>query len=108
MAKIQAIQAREILDSRANPTVAATVFLDDGSFGVASIPSGASVGKYEALELRDHDAGRFGGMGVLKAVDNVNKIIAPALFGREIENKADIDNFLVKMDGSPNKSKLGA
>ncbi|MBI4100196.1 phosphopyruvate hydratase [Candidatus Microgenomates bacterium] len=108
MAKVQAVQAREILDSRGNPTVETVVVLDDGAWGVAAVPSGASVGKNEAVELRDNDQGRMGGMGVLKAVDNVNKVIAPALLGKLAENQAEIDDFLIKMDGTPNKSKLGA
>jgi len=108
MAKIKKIIAREILDSRGNPTVEARIELENGSVGVASIPSGASVGKYEALELRDNDPHRYGGAGVLKAVGNINQIIAPKLLGIEAHNQLEVDKRLLALDGTPNKSKLGA
>lgn len=108
MAKIKAIQAREILDSRGNPTVEAKVELDNGAVGIASVASGSSVGKYEAVELRDEDPNRLNGMGVLKAVANVNQIIAPKLIGLEAENQLAIDKTLIDLDGTENKSKLGA
>jgi enolase len=102
------IQAREILDSRGNPTISVEVWLKDGAIGVASVPSGASTGTHEALELRDKDAKRYGGKGVLTAVKNVNEIIAPALIGQDATNQAAIDKQLLKLDGTPNKKKLGA
>jgi enolase len=105
---IKAIKAREILDSRGNPTLEARVELQDGSVGVASVPSGASVGKYEAIELRDDDPTRFGGLGVLKAVANVNEVIASKLTGMEARDQLNIDKTMIKLDGTPNKSKLGA
>ncbi len=108
MAKIKSVRAREILDSRGNPTIETTVWSDTGQAAVASIPSGASTGKYEALELRDEDQNRFKGMGVLKAVDNVNKIIAPKLLGMDPLFQTKIDKMLVDLDGTDNKSKLGA
>lgn len=109
MAKIQSVKANEILDSRGNPTVETIVSLDDGmSAARASVPSGASLGKYEAVELRDNDEKRYNGMGVLKAVDNVNKVIGPAIIGKDPHDQSGIDNLLVKMDGTLNKSKLGA
>lgn len=108
MAKIQSVVAWEILDSRGNPTVNARVALDDGRFADASCPSGASVGKYEALELRDHDEKRLKGMGVLKAVSNITNIIAPKLAGMDPIKQQDIDNTMISLDGTPNKSNLGA
>lgn len=106
--KIKNIIAREILDSRGNPTVAAEVILDCGCVGTASVPSGASTGENEALELRDGDPARYFGMGVLKAVNNVNTIIAPALIGMSALNQEAIDKKMIELDGTPNKSKLGA
>lgn len=106
--KIKTIKAREILDSRGNPTIEATIILDDNSVGIASIPSGASVGKYEALELRDNDQNRFQGMGVLKAVNNINQIIAPKIIGLEAHNQLEVDKALITLDGTPNKTNLGA
>ena len=100
--------AREILDSRGNPTVEATVILNDGTVGVASVPSGASTGIYEAIELRDADKKRYHGKGVLEAVSNVCKKISPALCGMYSTNQAEIDKILIDLDGTPNKSKLGA
>ena len=105
---IKNIKAREILDSRGNPTVECRVELKDEAIGIASVPSGASVGKYEAVELRDNDPTRFKGMGVLKAVANINEIISPQLVGMEARDQLTIDNTLIKLDGTPNKSKLGA
>ncbi|PIZ47501.1 phosphopyruvate hydratase [Candidatus Woesebacteria bacterium CG_4_10_14_0_2_um_filter_39_14] len=108
MAKIKSIKAREILDSRGNPTLEARVELEGGAIGVASVPSGASIGKYEALELRDNDPHRYNGLGVLKAVNNINQIIAPKLIGIEAHNQLEVDRTLLALDGTPNKSKLGA
>ena len=106
--KIEKIYAREILDSRGNPTIEVEVTTDNGVMGRASVPSGASTGENEALELRDGDKSRFGGKGVLKAVDNVNKIIGPALNGYDILNQRGIDYKMLEIDGTPTKSKLGA
>ncbi|MBU3957038.1 phosphopyruvate hydratase [Patescibacteria group bacterium] len=108
MAKIKNIKSREILDSRGNPTVETTVVLDDGSKAEGSVPSGASLGKYEAVELRDNDPKRYKGMGVLTAVNNVNQIIAPKLKGMEASKQIEIDKLLIELDGTQNKSKLGA
>lgn len=102
------IHAREILDSRANPTVEARVVLESGKTGVSSVPSGASTGRHEAHELRDGDAKRYGGKGVLSAVNNVNKVIYPALRGADASNQSDIDKIMISLDGSENKSNLGA
>ena len=106
--KIKNIIAREILDSRGTPTVSADVILDCGCVGTASVPSGASTGENEALELRDGDMNRYFGMGVLKAVSNVNDIIAPALIGMSPLDQAAIDRKMIELDGTPNKSNLGA
>jgi len=108
MAEIKEIRAREILDSRGIPTIEAKVFLNDGSFAVASIPSGASIGKYEALELRDQDENRFNGKGVLRAVENINNIIAPKIVGIDPRNQLKIDKILIQLDGTKNKTNLGA
>jgi len=108
MAKIKTIHAREILDSRGNPTVEVTIWTDAGHATVASIPSGASTGKFEALELRDGDAGRYRGLGVLKAVANINTIIAPAVIGQDPTYQTKLDKIIVSLDGTPNKTKLGA
>lgn len=108
MAKIKSIKAREILDSRGNPTVETRVVLDDNSSITTSVPSGASLGKYEAVELRDNDPTRYGGMGVLKAVANVNEVIAPKMIGLDPSEQERIDRLLIKLDGTENKSKLGA
>ena len=107
-AKIKSVQALEILDSRGNPTLRAVVTLDHGVTASASVPSGASTGENEAVELRDGDAGRYGGKGVLKAVANVNSVIAPAVQGLNPARQAEIDRLLIELDGTPNKSKLGA
>lgn len=108
MALISAVYAREILDSRGNPTVEVEVWLDDGSMGRAAVPSGASTGAYEAVELRDGDKERYMGKGVSKAVDNVNDIIAEALIGLDPIRQVEIDNMLIRLDGTPNKANLGA
>ncbi len=108
MTTIQHIHARQILDSRASPTVEVTVLLHDGSMGTAAVPSGASTGAYEAIELRDGDRSKFGGKGVLKAVSNVNDRIAPALSGLPADDQEAIDRRLIDMDGTPNKANLGA
>ena len=106
--RINKIHAREILDSRGNPTVEVTVITDRGSEGTASVPSGASTGENEAHELRDGDASRYIGKGVLKAVSNVNDIIAPELIGYSVFEQAAIDSRMIELDGTPNKEKLGA
>ncbi|MDD5043442.1 MAG: phosphopyruvate hydratase [Patescibacteria group bacterium] len=106
--KIKQIHAREILDSRGNPTISVKVILTDGTVGVASVPSGASTGVHEALELRDGDKKRYGGKGVLRAVNNVNKKIFPRLKGMNIINQREIDEKILKLDGTKNKSRLGA
>lgn len=108
MAMITEVYAREILDSRGNPTIEVEVCLEDGSIGRAAVPSGASTGAYEAVELRDGDETRYLGKGVTKAVDNVNDIIAEALVGLEATRQVEIDEMLIRLDGTPNKSKLGA
>jgi len=108
MSWIEHVQAREILDSRGNPTVEAEVVLADGVIGRAAVPSGASTGENEAVELRDGDKKRYGGKGVLKAVQNVNDVIAPALQGFDALDQADVDAALIELDGTPNKAKLGA
>jgi len=105
---IEEIVAREILDSRGNPTVEVDVLLDDGAFGRAAVPSGASTGAHEALELRDGDKHRYGGKGVLKAVQNVNTVIADELVGWDAREQEAIDALLIGLDGTPTKSNLGA
>jgi enolase len=105
---IKAIRASEILDSRGNPTIEVEVELSDGTTGIAAVPSGASTGKYEAVELRDGDKTRYDGLGVLKAVSNVNDRIAPALVGMPASEQAAIDQKLLELDGTANKSNLGA
>ncbi len=107
-ATIKAIRAREILDSRGNPTIEVQVELSDGATGIAAVPSGASTGKYEAVELRDGDKCRYGGLGVLKAVTNVNNKIAPALAGMVASAQVKVDQRLLELDGTANKSNLGA
>jgi len=106
--KIKDIKAREILDSRGNPTVEVDVILESGIIGRASIPSGASTGVREALELRDGDSNRYQGKGVLKAVENVNQIIKPKLIGYDVTKQAEIDNLMIELDGTKTKSNLGA
>jgi enolase len=101
------VTATEILDSRGNPTLEVIIKLDDGSTGIAAVPSGASTGIHEAVELRDDDASRYGGKGVLKAVENVNKTVAETIIGSSYD-QASLDDALIKLDGTPNKAKLGA
>lgn len=108
MSTINKILAREIIDSRGNPTIEVEISLKDGSFGRASVPSGASTGEHEACELRDGDKKRFDGKGVLKAVNNVNKIIGPKIKGMNAFDQAAVDNFMIQLDGTKNKKKLGA
>jgi len=108
MSKIKKIIAREILDSRGNPTVEVDLTLDNGVMGRSAVPSGASTGTREAVELRDGDKKRFSGKGVLKAVDNVNNIIAPELIGKDPTKQEKIDQFMIKLDGTENKGRLGA
>src|SRR5712664_2471024 len=108
MNQIDRIHAREILDSRGNPTVEADVVLAGGEVGRAAVPSGASTGEHEAVELRDGDKKRYGGKGVLKAVRNVNDVIAPAIEELDALDQAEIDHALIDLDGTPTKSKLGA
>jgi enolase len=102
------VTAREIMDSRGNPTVEVDVMLDDGSFGRAAVPSGASTGAYEAVELRDEKSKRYGGKGVLTAVKNVNEIIAPEVLGMDAMAQEELDKLMIELDGTPNKAKLGA
>lgn len=108
MSYIEDVLAREVLDSRGNPTVEVEVFLEDGTMGKAMVPSGASTGAYEAVELRDGDKARYLGKGVLNAVDNVNEIIAPEIIGWNIYDQVGLDQLLIALDGTPNKEKLGA
>ena len=105
---IEYVIGREILDSRGNPTVEVDVYLADGSMGRAAVPSGASTGAYEAVELRDGDKARYGGKGTLKAVDNVNEIIAPEVIDLDSTDQVGIDSLMIELDGTPNKAKLGA
>ena len=105
--KIKQIFSREILNSKGFPTVEATVVLENGISATSSCPTGTSVSKYEAIELRDNDLQRFNGFGVLKALNNISSVIAPKLIGKEVENQADIDNSLIGLDGSSQKSNLG-
>ena len=108
MTAIKSIHAREILDSRGNPTLEAEIVLDSGAFGRAAVPSGASTGAREAIELRDGDSGRYGGKGVSRAVDNVNQVIATALLGTDADDQAALDHKLIELDGTANKANLGA
>ena len=108
MSSIKNIHARQILDSRGNPTIEVDVTTENGFVGRASVPSGASTGSREALELRDGDKSRFMGKGVLKAIDNVNKIIAPKLIGKNVFEQRSIDHLMLELDGTENKDKLGA
>ncbi len=105
---IQSIYAREVLDSRGNPTVEVEVVTESGAYGRALVPSGASTGEHEALELRDGDKSRYSGKGTLKAVHNVNEVIAPALIGYDVRNQIVIDNKMIALDGTENKGNLGA
>src|SRR5947208_12778914 len=106
--ELQSIHAREILDSRGNPTLEVDVILADGATGRAAVPSGASTGAHEAVELRDGDKKRFLGKGTLKAVANVRDVIAPKLVGRSADDQKAIDRLLLELDGTPIKGKLGA
>ena len=108
MTSITDVTAREILDSRGNPTVEAEITLSSGVAGRASVPSGASTGEHEALELRDGDKARYLGKGVLRAVANVNQTLGPAIIGLDALDQCEIDKVLIDADGTPNKSKLGA
>src|ERR1019366_7534222 len=108
MARIVFVDALEILDSRGNPTVKVRLGLDDGTHASACVPSGASTGEYEAVELRDGDKARYGGKGVKKAVANVVDKIAPALVGRDATHQGEIDGLMIGLDGTPNKGALGA
>src|SRR5690606_27409981 len=105
---IQGLYAKEILDSRGIPTVECMLWLDTGAVVTASVPTGTSKGKYEAVELRDNDPNRMLGQGVWGAVNNINNVIAPLLIGRDPTQQAEIDQLLITTDGTPNKSKLGA
>jgi len=106
--KIVNVSAMEILDSRGNPTIEANITLEDGTKSRAMVPSGASTGEREACELRDGDKKRYGGKGVLKAVENVNKIIAKEVEGKNIVSQRELDYMMIELDGTNNKSKLGA
>jgi len=108
MSTIIEVNAREILDSRGNPTIEVEVLTESGYYGSAAVPSGASTGEHEAVELRDGDKGRYMGKGTLKAVQNVNEIIAPEIIGEDVLNQTYIDNLMIELDGTPNKAKLGA
>src|SRR6266545_2125045 len=108
MNEIELIHAREVLDSRGNPTVEAEVHLLSGGKASAIVPSGASTVEHEAVELRDSDNSRYGGKGVLKAVQNVNEAIAPELIGMDASRQTEIDFAMLEIDGTPNKGKLGA
>ena len=108
MAVITDVYAREIMDSRGNPTVEVEVYLEDGTIGRAAVPSGASTGQFEAVELRDSDSPRYLGKGVLQAVANVNDIIGPAILGFDASEQVAIDGLMIELDGTPNKAKLGA
>ena len=108
MSKIKSVRAREILDSRGNPTLEAEVELFDGTVAIAAVPSGASTGKYEAVELRDNDDSRYNGLGVLNAIANIHQHIAPAIVNLEVTDQVDVDQHMIQLDGSPNKANLGA
>jgi enolase len=108
MAKIKQISAREILNAKGNPTVETTVILSDGATGIASCPTGTSVGKYEAVDLKDNDQSRYDGLGVLNAIMNVNKLIAPNLIGMDASRQQEIDKKMIDLDGTQNKARLGA
>ena len=108
MAKIKKIISREILDSRGDPTIEATVILDDESFGVFSTPSGLSIGKHEALELRDKDPERYSGKGVLQALGKIYSVISPLILGKDAADQRTIDNLIIAADKTKDKSNLGA
>src|SRR3990167_11102228 len=105
MPYIAEVKGREILDSRGNPTVEVDVILEDGSFGRASVPSGASTGTHEAVEMRDEDKGRYSGKGVTKAVDNINLVIAPEIMRLDVLEQRELDATLIALDGTSQKSK---
>ncbi|NLC33167.1 MAG: phosphopyruvate hydratase, partial [Clostridiales bacterium] len=105
---ITSVKAREIMDSRGNPTIEVEICLASGDVGVAAVPSGASTGTREAVELRDGDKSRYGGKGVLKAVQNVNEVIAPEILGMDALNQRKLDEVIIALDGTANKGKLGA
>src|SRR5512133_1618414 len=105
---IEFVIGREILDSRGNPTVEVEVYLDDGTVGRAAVPSGASTGAHEAVELRDEDPKRYLGKGTLKAVENVNEVIAPEVINLSAIEQVYLDQLMIELDGTPNKGKLGA
>jgi enolase len=108
MSLITEIIAREILDSRGNPTVEVEVWTESGANGKAAVPSGASTGKFEAVELRDNDKNRYLGKGVLTAIENIDSVIRPELIGTSIIRQREADAYMIELDGTPNKSKLGA
>src|SRR5712675_3596337 len=108
MSYISEIFSRQILDSRGNPTIEVDVLTNEGALGRAAVPSGASTGIHEAVELRDDDKKKYGGKGVLKAVKNVNETITPALVGFDVADQTGIDEMMIQLDGTPNKGKLGA
>jgi enolase len=108
MAKIKQISAREILNAKGNPTIEATVILSDGATGIASCPTGTSVGRYEAVDLKDGDQARYRGLGVLNAIINIDKLIAPNLIGMDASKQQEIDKKMIDLDGTPNKARLGA
>ena len=108
MSRIIDVFAMEVLDSRSNPTVEVTVLAESGAIGSAIVPSGASTGEHEAVELRDGDPKRYAKKGVLKAVDNVNNVIAPEIFDMEVTDQVSIDKLMINLDGTENKGKLGA
>ena len=106
--RIQSVRALEVLDSRGTPTLRVTVALDNGVSGNSSVPSGASTGENEAVELRDGDAGRYGGKGVLRAIANVNERLGPAVAGMDPRQQARIDRAMIELDATPTKARLGA
>jgi enolase len=108
MAKIAEIKATEILNSKGNPTIEAIAILDDGSIGIADVPSGTSTGTYEAFELKDMDPKRYLGNGMLKAIENIEKLISPKLVGMDAGVQSEVDKAMIELDGTENKSKLGA
>ena len=108
MIKINKLYAREILDSRGNPSLECDLFLEDGSFGRASVPSGASTGLHEAIELRDNDKNRYSGNGVKKAIENIKNELIPEIINKKFDNINDFDQTLINVDGTKNKSKIGA
>ena len=106
--QIKSIMAQEILDSRSNPTIRVSVTLSDNSVGTANVPSGASTGAHEAIELRDKDKNKYSGKSVLKAVDNVNNVFSKSLKGQSVFSQLKVDNTMLELDGSSNKKNLGA